>query len=77
VNLKNNASDFRRMAAECLAVARRMSLRSDREHMEAMAQRWTELAEESEKTNTIFSVPDPTQQPQPHQPQQAKLEPED
>jgi hypothetical protein len=61
------------MAEDCLSVARRMSLHSDRERMEAMARRWIDLAEQTEGA-VAFPAPDPTQQPQP---QQSKLEPEE
>lgn len=60
------------MAAECLSVARRMSLQADRERMEAMAQRLIELADENEQAAVMLPVSHPTQQPQ--QQQQSKKE---
>lgn len=65
------------MAAECLSVARRMSLRADRERMEAMAQRWIQLAEREEQATAVFPFTDNTQQSQPQQQAQAKLEPKE
>lgn len=45
---KNKALKYRKMAAECRAVASRMSLRADRERMKAMEKRWIALAEKIE-----------------------------
>jgi hypothetical protein len=77
VAIKNNPVEFRRMAAECHSVARRMSLEADRERMEAMAQRWIELAEQAEQPTAVFPFTGTPQQPQPQQQPQAKLEPEE
>ena len=42
-------SDYRRLAAECLELAQRMSLHRDRAHLMEMAQRWLGLAAEAER----------------------------
>jgi hypothetical protein len=44
-----SASEYRRLAAECLELARRMSLHRDRAHLMEMAQRWLGLAAEAER----------------------------
>ena len=43
--------DFRRYAAECLALAQRMSDSADKAHMLQMAQAWRDLAEKLESKN--------------------------
>jgi hypothetical protein len=45
------SAEYRRLAAECIEAAKRMSVRSDREHIMAMAQRWLDLAQRAEKLN--------------------------
>ena len=45
---QDKSADFRRQAAACLEVAKRMSLREDRERMAEMAQRWLDLARQAE-----------------------------
>src|SRR5579862_9541367 len=45
---QNLAMHYRRLAAECLEVAERMSLRADRARMIEMAQRWLDLAKKEE-----------------------------
>ena len=42
------ADEYRRLAADCLEVAERMSLREDRARMMEMAQRWLDLAKKAE-----------------------------
>jgi len=42
------AAEYRRQAAFCEEVARRTSVREDRERMLEMAQQWLALAEEAE-----------------------------
>ena len=42
------ANDFRRYAAECVALAQQMSDPADKAHMLQMAQAWRELAEKQE-----------------------------
>ena len=54
-----------------------MSLQADRERMEEMAQRWIQLAKQEEQTTAVFPFTDNTQQPQPKQQPQAKLEPKE
>lgn len=44
-----SAEEYRRNAAECREISKRMSLRDDRERMAEMAQRWLELAEKAEE----------------------------
>jgi hypothetical protein len=44
----SRAAEYRRLAAECLEVAERMSLREDRARMMEMAQRWLDLAQKAE-----------------------------
>lgn len=43
-----SADDYRRYAAECVALAQRMSDPADKAHMLQMAQAWRELAEKHE-----------------------------
>jgi hypothetical protein len=45
---EEEVADYRHQAAMCMEVATRVSLRSDRERMVAMARRWMELAEKLE-----------------------------
>jgi hypothetical protein len=45
---EQRAADYRRKAAECLETAAQMSLRADRDLMLALAQRWTNLADQLE-----------------------------
>jgi hypothetical protein len=42
------ALEYRRLAAECLEAAERMSLREDRSRLMEMAQRWLDLARKAE-----------------------------
>jgi hypothetical protein len=44
----SRAAEYCRLAAECLEVAERMSLRDDRARMMEMAQRWLDLAKKAE-----------------------------
>jgi putative IMPACT (imprinted ancient) family translation regulator len=39
---------YRKMAADCIEVAQRMSLKDDRARMMEMAQRWLDLAQQAE-----------------------------
>jgi hypothetical protein len=48
----NRAAEYRRLAAECLEVAERMSLRADRSRMMEMAQRWLDLAKKAERSDS-------------------------
>jgi hypothetical protein len=43
------AARYRRLAADCLEVAQRMSLRGDRERMMGMAQQWLDFAHKAER----------------------------
>ena len=43
-----DASDYRKMAAECQDIANRMSLHSDRERLMQMAERWLRLAADAD-----------------------------
>jgi hypothetical protein len=43
-----SAEEYRRNATECLEVAKRMTLRTERERMFDMAQQWLELAQKAE-----------------------------
>jgi hypothetical protein len=45
----DKAAEYRRLAAACIEVAQRMSLKEDRSRMMDMAQRWLELAQEAER----------------------------
>jgi hypothetical protein len=47
---QNKAAEYRRQAVVCAEVARRLSVREDRERMMEMAQQWLALAEEAETT---------------------------
>ena len=40
--------EYRKMAADCIEVAQRMSLKDDRVRMMEMAQRWLDLAQQAE-----------------------------
>ena len=44
----SRALEYRRLPAECLEVAERMSLREDRSRLMEMAQRWLDLARKAE-----------------------------
>jgi len=44
----DRAAEYRKLAAQCLEVAERMSLRADRERMMDMATRWLEMARKAE-----------------------------
>jgi hypothetical protein len=48
ISPKEEAAECRRQAAMCLEVAAQMSSHSDRDHMLALARRWTDLAEKAE-----------------------------
>jgi hypothetical protein len=45
---KQTAAEHRQRAADCIDDAQRMSLRSDRERLMEMAQRWLDLAKLAE-----------------------------
>ena len=47
----SDASDYRKMAAECQDIANRMSLRGDRERLMQMAERWLRLAADADVRN--------------------------
>jgi hypothetical protein len=47
---QNKAAEYRRQAVVCEEVARRLSVREDRERMMEMAQQWLALAEKAETT---------------------------
>jgi hypothetical protein len=44
----NKADEYRRQAQACLAMAQRVSKREDRVQMMEMAQRWLDLARQTE-----------------------------
>jgi hypothetical protein len=46
---KDDAAEYRRLAASCLQVAERMSFKEDRTRMIEMAQRWLDLAKQAEE----------------------------
>jgi hypothetical protein len=48
-NGKDKAAEYRRHAANCLEVAERMSLDTDRLRMMEMAQLWLDLAKKAEE----------------------------
>lgn len=48
---EKRAAEYRKNAAECIAVAERMSAREDRARMTDMARGWLELARELEAEN--------------------------
>jgi hypothetical protein len=48
ISPKEEAAECRRQAAMCLELAAQMSAHPDRDHMLALARRWTELAEKAE-----------------------------
>jgi hypothetical protein len=45
---KDKAAEYRKMAADCLEVAQRMSFSTDRARMTQMARRWLDLAQQAE-----------------------------
>jgi hypothetical protein len=47
-NVNSKAAEYRKMAASCMEVAERVSLKADRARMIEMAQRWLELAKLAE-----------------------------
>jgi len=44
----DKTEEYRKMAADCIEVAQRMSLKDDRARMMQMAQRWLDLAQQAE-----------------------------
>ena len=44
----SKASEYRRLAAECLQIANNMSLNAERARLMEMAQKWLELAQKAE-----------------------------
>jgi hypothetical protein len=44
----DKTEEYRKMAAGCIEVAQRMSLKDDRDRMMEMAQRWLDLARQAE-----------------------------
>lgn len=44
----SKASEYRRLAAECLQIANNMSLNTERARLMEMAQKWLELAQKAE-----------------------------
>jgi hypothetical protein len=44
----SKASEYRRLAAECLQIANTMSLNGERARLMEMAQKWLELAQKAE-----------------------------
>ena len=44
----DKTEEYRKMAADCIEVAQRMSLKDDRVRMMEMAQRWLDLAQQAE-----------------------------
>ena len=44
----DKTKEYRKMAASCIEVAQRMSLKDDRVRMMEMAQRWLDLAQQAE-----------------------------
>ena len=47
-NPVSKASEYRRLAAECLQIANNMSLNAERARLMEMAQKWLELAQRAE-----------------------------
>jgi hypothetical protein len=45
--------EYRKMAADCIEVAQRMSLKDDRARMTEMAQRWLDLAQQADKLQAV------------------------
>ena len=64
---------YRRLARECLDVARTLSLRSKRAILIDMAQTWLQMAEEQEAA----IPPSPVEQSQPVMQQRQQVEPKD
>jgi hypothetical protein len=46
---KDDAAEFRQRAADCVEIAKRMSLAADRDAMMESAQSWLRLAEQAER----------------------------
>jgi hypothetical protein len=67
------AERYRRLAQECLDVARTLSLRTKRAILIDMAQTWLQMAEEQEAA----IPPSPVDQPQPIMQQQQQVQPKD
>lgn len=44
----SKASEYRRLAAECLQIANNMSLNAERARLMEMAQKWLDLAQKAE-----------------------------
>jgi hypothetical protein len=44
----SKASEYRKLAAECLQIANNMSLNAERARLMEMAQKWLELAQKAE-----------------------------
>jgi len=57
----DDAAEYRRMAAQCMELAERMSLRADRARLVEMAAGWLSLAEMAERPDgaLISRIPGP------------------
>jgi hypothetical protein len=73
----SNAAEYRRQAAACLEVAKRTSVREDRELMSEMAQRWLDLAQNADAIEG--AQPSGQRDQHGHQPalQQEQIQPKD
>jgi hypothetical protein len=73
---RTRANEYRRRAQECLDLARKISLESDRAIILDIAQSWLRLAEQQE-TQEEIPPPPAVEQPQPAAQQQQRVQPKD
>src|SRR5262249_37758954 len=66
------AEEYRRLAQECLALARTVSTREARANFVAMAETWLRLAEEQDQGSALTVPPPPAEQPAMQQQQQVQ-----
>ena len=55
----DKAEENRKMAADCIEVAQRMSLKDDRARMMEMAQRWLDLVQQAETLGGVTPLVPP------------------
>jgi len=71
------AEEYRRLAQECLALARTVSTGEARANFVAMAETWLRLAEEQDQGSALTVPPPPAEQPAMQQQQQVQPKDDD
>ena len=77
---RTRAEEYRRLAQECLAMARAVSREEARANLMVMAQVWQRLADEQDQGTDLSEVPMPPPPAEPSQPvvqQQQQVQPKD